>query len=192
MQCRIASAAMCMALGLCAVSSANADVVTGTYNPRTDIGSATTGTGPWQLTTTASTFSVLQFDVNENFTFGELTNLSVDYTSILGGGGGGAPRLGVRVDFDLDGVISAGDKSFNVHLGTAPSFGDSVATLNALSGMNLLNNDPGRYELGPLGGDAADIYDSSAVGAPPGQNGALQLAGHLRVLRITQIGRAHV
>ena len=64
------------------------------------IAGATTGTGPYTLTSTDSTFSILRFINNETFDFGDLTSLELDYNVLLGGVGGGAPRIVVVTDAD--------------------------------------------------------------------------------------------
>jgi hypothetical protein len=138
------------------------------------------------MTSTDSTFSLLRRNINEVFTFADLTNLNVVFESPLdnanvppqaplnAGGGGGAPRLAVSLDTDND-LVSNG--SVQIHLGTAPSYIDLPATLNLHSGMNLIgNNDSGRYDLSQLGGSNFTDY-----------NTALSSFGTGRVLRATVI-----
>src|SRR4051794_35692892 len=67
-------------------------------------GGATTGTGPYTLTSTDSTYSVLRWINNESFDFGDITSLNLDYNAILGGIGGGAPRLVIVTDADHNGI----------------------------------------------------------------------------------------
>lgn len=125
--------------------------VTGTYAT----GGATVPSGPtppWTLTATSSpmTFSFVTLTPTQSFTFADLVNLNADFESISGGGGGGAPRMTLRLDTNND---MASDGSLVIHLGTSPGFVDTDASLNALSGMNLIgNNDAGRYDTSAFGG----------------------------------------
>jgi len=177
---------ICASLGLMA-GIADAAVFTGTYDTLTGIGSQTTpvtppSSGPWQLTSTNATFSSLRFIVNEHPAFADVTNLNVVFNSpelnaLLtqnqpnAGGGGGAPRLNVGVDTNGDNFF---DGNIQIHLGTSPGFVDSPASLSALSGMNLINNDSGRYDLSQLGG--SNFTNHAA---------AVALFGSATVLRMT-------
>ena len=154
---------------------ASASPITGVYTT----GGATTGTGPWLLTATSSpaTFSFLSFTFAFPVVFDSFADLSVDFESLAGGGGGGSPRLVLRFDSDNNGIISAGDKSAVVHLGTSPSFVDSVASLNAWSGYNYIgNNDAGRWDLSAFGGSPFTNYAA-----------ALALLGTTTVLRASVV-----
>jgi hypothetical protein len=136
------------------------------------IGGATTGTGPYTLTSTDSTFSVLRFVNNEAFNFSDLTSLSLDYNVLLGGVGGGAPRLVVVTDADHNGVE---DGDFTIHLGPPGSFVDP--SLGAHNSGNLLAmNDVGRYDLGDLGLSAYTNYAA-----------ALAAAGSYGVVRVSLV-----
>ena len=79
------------------------------------------------------------------------------------------------LDADHDNAISGGDLSLTIHLGTAPGYVDTDATLNALSGLNLIgNNDAGRYDTSAFaGGSPFTTYAN-----------ALALVGDLDVLRL--------
>ena len=154
---------------------ASASPITGVYTT----GGATTGTGPWLLTATSSpaTFSFLSFTFAFPVVFDSFADLSVDFESLAGGGGGGSPRLVLRFDSDNNGMISAGDKSAVVHLGTSPSFVDSAASLNAWSGYNYIgNNDAGRWDLSAFGGSPFTNYAA-----------ALALLGTTTVLRASVV-----
>jgi hypothetical protein len=163
--------------------AAEAAVFTGTYSTPGP-GNQTTGSGPWQLTSTDATFSLLRFTTNENPDFADVTNLNVVFNSPLqnaletqsllnAGGGGGAPRLSVALDSNGDNVA---DKSFLIHLGTPPSYIDTPTSLNLWSGVNLINNDPGRYDLTGSGGSSTTNYAA-----------AVALAGTWNVLRMSVI-----
>ena len=165
-------------LGAAYQSDVHATPFTGTYFPDGAGGTATPddAVGPWTLSSTDTTFGFVSRVINENATFSQLTNLNVEFLSISGGGGGGAPRLRVLLDADNDGMISAGDKSLTIHLGTAPGFVDTTAALNALNQMNLINNDTGRYDLTAFGG--SNFTDHAA---------ALAVGGAFRVLRLAVV-----
>jgi hypothetical protein len=189
-----------------AVNSASAAPLTGVYDTFTGIGSQTTPandpTGPWQLTSSNTTFSFLGRVTNENPTFSQLTDLHVVFSSptvdpdIDGDGTPNEPDA----DMDGDGILDDVDPysgyntgggggaprfrllldnggtvgSISIHLGTGPSYIDTPASLSALSGMNLIgNNDGGRYELQAFGGSHVSTY-----------NDALALLGNAQVLRI--------
>jgi len=176
---------LAMAVGMVASfgNRLDAALVAGTYT----LGGQTTGTGPYQLTSTDSTFSVLRFVPTTAPLFSDLTNFNVIFNSPIAnalgtqtplnaGGGGGAPRIVLVLDTNND---SLADGQVGVHLGTSPSFVDTPATLTALSGMNLINNDVGRYDL-------------SAFTPNPGSNftdynAALAAVGNATVLRFSLI-----
>jgi hypothetical protein len=174
-------------------SAVHAVPVTGTYDPMPGGFGKTiqvTPLGPWILTSTDATFSLLRFTANEVFNFNQLTDVNVDFISPLlnaqmnsdgvlvqavnnAGGGGGAPRLSVSVDTDNDNISNG---AVQIHLGNAPSYTDDPITLTLESGQNLLNNDAGRFDLSQLGGSATTNYSA-----------ALALVGNARVLRFTAI-----
>lgn len=161
----ISAFALCSAM---LAGTTHAAPLSGTYTT----GGATAGTGPWVLTSTNSTYSVLRLVLGTPITFGNLSSVVVDYTANLGGIGQGTPRLVVVTDADHDGIE---DGDFAIHFGPAGSFAD--ATLGAGSTGNLLSlTDWGRYDLGDLGGSA---YTDRAA--------ALGLAGGYDVLRLSLI-----
>ena len=166
-----------------AYSQSSCTPVSGTYaiGDGTD-GNATTGTGPWTLTATNSTFSYVQYFPAVTPTFAQLQTLSATFTSNSGGSGGGSPRISVRVDYNLNGIIDAGDKSFLIYLGNSASFTDTDAVLNTYSGANLIgNNDAGRYYTSAFpGGSPSATYSAGA-------SSALTLAGSYPVLRLSFI-----
>jgi hypothetical protein len=124
-------------------------------------GGSTTGTGPYTLTSTDSSYSVLRWINNESFNFGDITSLSLDYNAILGGIGGGAPRLYIGTDADHNGVE---DSSLQVYLGPAASFVDP--TLGPASSGNLIGmNDLGRYDVSDAGGVFYSDYASALAHA---------------------------
>jgi hypothetical protein len=141
--------------------------ITGTYS----IGGNTTGTGPWTLTSTDTTFSLLRFTLDDPIPFADLSSLSVDYDAVLGGIGGGAPRITVSLDSNGDLIA---DGFFHIHWGPSPSFVDP--TLGPGSTGNLLNNDHGRYDLSPIGGSPFTDYAA-----------ALAAAGSFDVLRLSVV-----
>ena len=134
------------------------------------IGGDTTGTGPYTLTSTDLTFSVLRFVNAETVNFGDLTNLDLTYDAVQGGVGGGAPRIAVVTDADHDG---SADGFFEILLGPAGSFVDGSLGVHN-TGNLLAQNDLGRYDLSGLGGP---FYSNYAT--------ALATAGGFGVLRFS-------
>lgn len=173
------------ALALASVAgTASGAPITGSYTTLTSSGSQTTGTGPYTLTSTDTTFSLLRRNFNETLTFGDLTDLNVVFNSpennalasqapLNAGGGGGAPRLLVSIDTDGDGQSNG---AIQILIGTSPSFVDTPASLNTYSGDNLLNDDAGRYDLSQLGGSPSTNYSA-----------ALAAFGDDRALRTTLV-----
>jgi hypothetical protein len=173
-----------VAVGTLAALPAMAVPFTGTYDAGSIFGSQTTpdnGIGPWEMTATDTTFSLLRYLVNEHPDFADVTSLSVDFNSPAenpdhsanAGGGGGAPRIQVSLDSDGD---TNSDGFIVVHLGTSPNFIDTPTTLNTHANENLINNDAGRYDLSNVGGSNFSDY-----------NTALGLIGDWDVLRFTLI-----
>ncbi len=157
-----------LAVLLISAVALSAGPITGTYT----LGGATTGTGPWDMTSTDSTYSVLRFIPDQTLTFADYTSISFDYTAVLGGIGGGAPRLAIVTDANHDAVA---DGQFLIHWGPPGSFSDP--TLGAGNTGNLLAlTDWGRYDLGGVGGSA--YTDRTA---------ALALAGAYDVLRASLV-----
>lgn len=151
-------------------TSALAFQVTGTYSPDGN----TAGTeGAWILSATGApvyTYSNLYFDVNEDFTFSQLTHLSADYNSVVGGIAGGSPRFGIGIDLDDSGTWSLGDGWVQVLWGPAGSFVDPTPGPGN-TGNVIAMNDNGRYDLSQVGGSAYTNYAA-----------ALALVGDKKVL----------
>ena len=139
---------LAMAVGaLFAAVPATVGAVTGTYT----FGGETTGAGPYTMTSTDTTFSVLRFIFDTPVTFADLTNISVDYNAVLGGIGGGAPRLA---------VVFADDQYLEINFGPAGSFADP--TLGPGNTGNLLSlTDPGRFDNSGIGGLFYSDYASA-------------------------------
>ena len=132
---------------LFAAAPATVGAVTGTYT----LGGNTTGTGPYTMTSTDSTFSVLRFVLDTPVTFGNLANINVDYNAVLGGIGGGAPRLA---------VVFADDQYLEINFGPAALFVDP--TLGPGNSGNLLALlDSGRYDNTGIGGAFYSDYASA-------------------------------
>jgi len=138
------------------------------------LGGSAAGTGPWTLNTTAVDFAFVTFETLALHDFSELLSLSVSFESLAGGGGLGSPRLRVLLDVDNSGTITGADRSLTVHLGGAPDYVDTSAELNAFSGVNLLNNDAGRFDTAAFaGGSPFTTYATT-----------LALVGNLDILRL--------
>jgi hypothetical protein len=164
---RVTAAALSAALAAVSLPSSAAEL---TFT--NTVGGDTTGTGPYTLTSTDSTYSILRFINNEQVNFGDLTNLDLSYDVLQGGVGGGAPRIVVVTDANHDGLA---DGDFAINLGPAGSFVDpSLGVHN--SGNLLAMNDLGRYDLSDLGGSFYTTY-----------NDALATAGGFGVLRFSVV-----
>ena len=152
--------------------AADATPFTGTYGGIGDPGNQATGsgTGPFTLTATNSTFSYVLFQTNETPKFSDVTSIFATFNSTTGVGGG-APRLRVQLDRTGDGI---GDGSITIHLGDAADFVGDAAELNSYSNFNVIgDNDPGRYDLNEFGGSQFTTYAD-----------ALGLLGDAEVLRL--------
>jgi hypothetical protein len=104
-------------LAVLLAQSAQAVSLTGTYTT----GGATTGTGPWNISSTDSTFSVLRFVLSTPTAFQNITDLSYGYDANLGGIGGGGPRAVFVFDSNND---TFADFDLTVHWGPAGTFVD--------------------------------------------------------------------
>ena len=119
----------------------------------------TNGTGPWTLTSTASTYSGLEIDPSTSFTFSQLSSLSATFIDLFGGAYGGSPRFSVGLQ---DGSAV---HFIHIALGTSPNFADNNAKAftTAYSGFNVIgNNDTGRYDTSQFtGGNTSTDYSST-------------------------------
>lgn len=161
------TALMALVVAAGSVPSAQATPVAGTFT----LGGNTTGTGPWNMTSTDSTFSSLRFVFNSSIKFQDLDSLIYTYDSNLGGIGGGAPRSQVVLDTNGDTIA---DSFFVIHWGPAGSFSDTTIGNNLSTGNLLALTDNGRYDLSGVGGSA---YTDRAA--------ALALPSNWDVLRIS-------
>ncbi len=156
-------------LSLAIAVPASASSITGTYITSGDV----SGTGPYTITTTGpNAFGFLGFVFDTPVLFSDLTQFIVNGQSLAGGSGGGSPRGRIQLDTNGDNVA---DGSISVYFGTSPSYVDTMASLNALMGMNFIgNNDAGRYDTsGFAGGSPFTTY-----------NNAVALLGNAKVLRL--------
>lgn len=153
----------CCVVSLVLAAGCTASVVTGVYVTGDQ---ATQSGSSFNLTATPSTDSYVLFYPNQTYTFAQLTSLSANFVSLLGGDGGGSPRLRILLDADFDndpvpGDNDGNDASISIYLGQSPGYSDSDAVLNTYSGVNLIgNNDPGRYDTSgmPTGGSPFTTY----------------------------------
>lgn len=153
------------ALSASVVATANAAPITGSFTLGGDTVCAAGPALPCTMTSTDSTFSVLRFVLDTPAPFADITDLAYDYTSVLGGIGGGAPRVAV--------VTTGG--TFLIHWGPAGSFVDPAVGPGS-TGNLLALTDLGRYDLGGIGGSS---YTDRAA--------ALALAGTYEVSRFSLI-----
>jgi len=152
-----------------ALQSSYAVSIAGTYT----LGGTTTGTGPWNMTSSDSTFAVLRFIPTTPVKFQDITDLNYDYNSNLGGIGAGAPRAVFVLDNNNDNVA---DATFDVQWGPAGSFVDTTVANGLNTGNLLALTDVGRYDLTGSGGS---VYTDRTA--------ALALAGGWDVMRISLI-----
>ena len=123
-----------------------------------DDGNQATGTGPFHVTATNTTFSYVDFVPNQTFTFDQLDSLFAIFTSNSGGSGGGTPRLSVLLD------DNGTPRVMHIYLGNSPAFTDTDAVLNTWSGANLIgNNDAGRYDTSHFSGGSPSTTYANAV-----------------------------
>ncbi|HEV2265143.1 MAG TPA: PEP-CTERM sorting domain-containing protein [Stellaceae bacterium] len=135
------------ALTFAAALPAFATIVTatGTYSNDADPNNLATGfpSGPFSLTSGATTYSFVDFFPNQTFSLNNITGLSANFTDIAGGADGGAPRFVVGL---------ANGNFYSVYLGPPSSFNQSSpsAFTTAFSGLNLVNatNDTGFKNTG--------------------------------------------
>ena len=156
-----------------AVASAS---VTGTFT----FGGNTTPTNQtptWNMTAdTLGGFSVLRFVPDNLMSFSSYTDLSYTYDMLLGGIGGGSPRVVIVLDTNNNNVSDGGDGFINLFWGPSPGFVDNTLGTGLTTGNLLALTDNGRYDLSPMGG--SPFTDRAA---------ALALAGGYNVLRFSLI-----
>jgi len=130
---------MTLALVLVCILPLFADPITGSFVT----GGATTGTGPWTMTSTNSIYSLLTLVPSQGLPFSQYDSLGVSYNSVLGGIGGGSPRIDV--------IFAGGD--ILIHWGPPGTFSDpSLGPGNTGNLLSLTDN--GRYDLSGVGGSA--------------------------------------
>ena len=166
-------ASLVTALVLTYAAPASASPITGSFTTGGATVCALGPSLPCSMTSTDITFSVLRYVFGSSVLFGDLTNITIDYTALLGGGiGAGSPRLALVTDANNDTVA---DGRILVHWGPAGSFVDP--SLGPGSTGNLLALlDVGRYDLSGVGGSA---YTDRAA--------ALSIASTFSVLRASLI-----
>jgi hypothetical protein len=159
-----------MTVGLAAAAASAGTPVSGSYTFAGNT-TPTNQAGPWTLTATTSSFSLLRFVPDTAPVFADVDHLSYSYDMIQGGIGGGAPRAVFVLDFNNDNVL---DGTMVLHWGPAGSFVDPTLG-NGLSTGNLMAlTDTGRWDLTGVGGSGYTDYAA-----------ALTAAGSARVLRVS-------
>ena len=152
-----------------ALQSGYAVPISGTYT----LGGTTSGTGPWNMTSTDSTFAVLRFVLDAPVAFQDITDLNYGYDVNLGGIAAGAPRAVFVLDNNNDNIA---DATFDVQWGPAGSYADPTIANGLNTGNLLAMTDVGRYDLTGSGGS---VYTDRTA--------ALALAGTWEVLRISLV-----
>lgn len=107
----------------------------------------------YDLISTATTFSGIDYTPPSSLTFAGLKQLSADYKLVQGCLGGGSPRFQINVDTDGDG---SPDGNVFVYIGTAPNFDD--CTTGWQSTGNLLSSPDARFDLSQFGGPFYGTY----------------------------------
>ena len=116
------------------------------------------------------------FDVPAGLvTLADLTTLSTDFNVTDDDCGGGSPRFQLRIDFDNDGVVGAGDKNIFVYPGPYPNFTGCTPNTWTSTG-NLVTDSDKRWDTGQVGGTFYDTYAN-----------AVALTAGLKVLRISMV-----
>ncbi len=110
----------------------------------------------------ADDFSGVRLDGTLPATLAGLATLSVDYNVTDDDCAGGSPRFQVRVDMDMDGVVSAGDKNVFVYLGPHPSFTGCTPNTWVSTGNLVTDPDP-RWDTGQVGGTFYDTYANASA-----------------------------
>lgn len=135
------------ALTFAAALPAFATVVTatGTYSNDADVNNMASGfpNGPFNLTSTPTTVSYVDFIPNQTFSLNNITGLSANFTDISGGADVGSPRFVVQLQ---------NGNFYSTYLGTPPNFNDNnpAAFTTAYSNFNFVNgtNDTGFENTG--------------------------------------------
>jgi len=136
---------------LAASGSALAVPVTGTVVTTGN----TTGTGPWNLTSTAGTYSDVEIHITSPLLLSELTSLTATFNDVTGGYNAGSPRLAI-------GLSNGGPEKYAfVYFGSGTGIGaNDEAGVNAFSGVNLVGlTDSSRYEFTQLLGGGTHYGD---------------------------------
>lgn len=121
-------------------------------------------------------FGGVRFDVPAGIiTLADLTTLSTDFNVTDDDCGGGSPRFQVRIDYDNDGVVSAGDANIFVYPGPYPSYTGCTPNTWVPSG-NLVTDPNPVWDTGQVGGTFYDTYAN-----------AVTLTAGLDVLRISLV-----
>ena len=137
------------ALTFAAALPAFATVVTavGSYNNESDPNNQATGfpNGPFGMTSTPTTYSVVDFVPTATFSLNNIQGISANFTDISGGADVGSPRIHVNL---------ANGHFYTLYVGTPPNFNDNnpAAFTTAYSGFNFDNatNDSAFENLGGL------------------------------------------
>lgn len=119
----------------------------------------------------AEGFAGIDFEVEENITWSELTNLNTDYDITDDDCGGGSPRFQLNVDTDDDGIS---DGNVHVVIGLSPNFTD--CTTGWQNTGNLIGNeDAGRYDFSQFGGSTFTTYSDAPQSVMDGDVVGVQL-----------------
>lgn len=116
-------------------------------------------------------FAGIDFDVEADFGWAELTTLSTDYNVTDDDCGAGSPRFQIEVDTDNDGNS---DGNVFVAIGPSPNFTDCPADWQS-TGNLIGNEDAGRYDFGQFGGSPFTTYSGAPANVTSGEIVGIQL-----------------
>ncbi len=111
---------------------------------------------------TANDFGGVSFDTANGMFISGLTNLSTDFNVTDDDCAGGSPRFQIRVDFDNDDAISAGDKNVFVYLGPHPNYTGCTPNFWESSGDLRTSSDP-IWDTSQVGGTFYDTYANAST-----------------------------
>lgn len=119
----------------------------------------------------AAGYSGVDFEVPDDTSWNELTNLSTDYNVTDDDCGAGSPRFQLNVDTNNDGTS---DGNVHVAIGPSPSFTECAAGWQS-TGNLIGNEDAGRYDYSQFGGSPFTTYSNAPASVTAGEVVGIQL-----------------
>lgn len=116
-------------------------------------------------------YAGIDFDIDADTSWAELTTLSTDYNVTDDDCGAGSPRFQLNIDTDGD-----GNSDGNVHVAIGPSPNFTDCALGWQSTGNLIGNeDAGRYDYSQFGGSTFTTYSDVPASVLAGDVVGIQL-----------------